>query len=268
MAKLEIVAQVRQPSFPHALDYELTKAGRELLAVAESLERWIAKSPLGPLALGSQAAKGSIKALIDGWSPNLLRALAARPLTLTELDRLISDFNYPSLERRLSAMRCAGQIEPTPSRGPGTPYRVSGWLRRSVAPLTASARWERRHTPHTTAPIGQLDVEATFLLAIPLVRLAPEVSGSCRLTVEMPYEGERRLAGIIVEVDEGRVASYATNLNGRADAWASGSAGAWLQALIESDREELEIGGDCRLAGDLVDALHSDLFGLPEPVAA
>ncbi len=40
----------------------------------------------------------------------MLRALAAGSLSLTELDRLIGALSYPSLERRLVAMRLAGLV--------------------------------------------------------------------------------------------------------------------------------------------------------------
>ena len=58
-------------------------------------------APEGPLALGSSTAKSAIKALVEGWGTNMIRALAARPLSLTELNGLISGLSYPSLERRL-----------------------------------------------------------------------------------------------------------------------------------------------------------------------
>jgi hypothetical protein len=129
-----------------------------------------------------------------------------------------------------------------------------------VAPLAAAARWERLHARETTAPIGRLDVEAAFLLAVPMVALPEELGGDCRLAVETRGGGERRMAGVRVRVEAGRVVSHVTSLEGPADAWASGSADDWLRAVIDRDRAGLEIGGDCRLAADLVDGLHDVLF--------
>jgi DNA-binding HxlR family transcriptional regulator len=260
LTDLGVLVRGRQEGFPRALDFELAGPGRDLLVVMALLRAWLARSPSGPVELGAPPAKGMIKALVEGWGSTVLRALAAKPLTLTELDRLISGLNYPSLERRLGTLHHCGQVEPLPSRGRGTPYRVTRWLRQGVAPLAAAARWERLHSPETTAPIGRIDIEAAFLLVVPLVALAPELSGDCRLTVETRGNGERQLAGIKVRVEEGRVTSHVTNLEGHADAWASGSTTDWLRAVIERDRAGLEIGGDCRLAGDLVDGLHGMLF--------
>ncbi len=260
LTELGVLIRGRQEGFPRALDYELADPGHDLLAVMRFVRAWLRQSPSGPVEVGTPAAKGMIKSLIEGWTSTVVRALAAKPLTLTELDRLISGLNYPSLERRLGTMHHCGQVEPMPSRGRGTPYTVTKWLRQGIAPLAAAARWERRHAAETTAPIARLDVEAGFLLIVPLVTLPREHSGECRLAVETPGTGERRMAGVKVGIDEGRVASRVTNLEGHADAWASGTVGDWLRALIEHDRAGLEIGGDTLLAGELVDALHGMVF--------
>jgi DNA-binding HxlR family transcriptional regulator len=257
-----VITRRRQNEFSGTLNFELTSIGRELLGVAAVLQAWLTEAPEQPLALGTTAAKGTIKALVEGWGTSMLRALAARPLTLTELDRLIAGLNYPSLERRLGAMRLAGQIKACPSPERGTPYTVTPWLRRAIAPIAAAARWERVNVPAHTAPIAKIDVEAAFLLGIPLIdRLEPDLSGACRLAVEVQGGNGDGLAGVLVSVDQGRIVSCATKHQGHADAWASGTASAWLQAVIDHDTDRLEIGGDCYLAQALIDGLHGALFG-------
>lgn len=261
LVEIGAISKQRRNHFPGVLEYELTGAGEELSFVAVSLERWLEISPSGPLSFGDNAAKAAIKALVESWSTKMLRALAARPLSLTELDRIIGDFSYPALERRLGAMRLAGQVQARPSAGRGTPYAVTEWARRGVAPLTAAARWERRHLPATTAPIGRHDAEAALLLAMPLLRLSAEVTGSCRMGVEFTNGNRQRLAGAIVEVEAGQVVSCSTQLQGHPDAWALGVPAAWLNAVIETDDSGLELGGDCRLARSLLKGLHNALFG-------
>jgi DNA-binding HxlR family transcriptional regulator len=256
-----VLTRHHQNGLPGALDYELTSSGRELLLVVDVLRTWLAEAPEESLALGAPAAKSAIKALVEGWGTSMLRALAARPLTLTELDRLIVDLSYPSLDRRLGAMRLAGQIKACPSSAPGTPYTVTDWLRRAVGPLAAAARWEGTHVPEHAAAIAQIDAEAAFLLAIPLIDdLEPELSGACRLAVEVRSGEKARLAGVLVTVVEGRIVSCATRHQGETDAWASGSASAWLRAVIEHAPDRLEMGGDCGLAHGLLDGLHGVLF--------
>jgi DNA-binding HxlR family transcriptional regulator len=261
LTQTRVVARQRQNEFPGSLDYELTPVGRELWGVATVLHAWLATNPDGPLALGSSSAKSAIKALVEGWGTNMVRALAARPLSLTELNGLISGLSYPSLERRLGAMRLAGQIERMPGPGRGTPYTVTEWLRRAIAPLGAAARWEHLHAPEQTAPIRRLDAEAAFLLATPLLSLPAELSGTCRLAVEIGGSNGDSMAGVLVGVREGGVASCVASMHGRADAWAAGSTQAWLGAVIEADTERLETGGNERLARALLDGLHGGLFG-------
>ncbi len=145
-----------------------------------------------------------MKALAEGWSTGIVRALASKPLTLTELDRLITDVTYPSLERRLEAMRIVGQIEPIPSKGRGTPYVVTDWLRRAIAPIIAAVHWEQTRLAAQTPAITRIDVEAAFMMAVPLLRLGPEYSGTSRLAVEMESANGPRLAGVMVAIKEGQ----------------------------------------------------------------
>lgn len=251
----------RQNGFPGNVEYELTDRGRQLLGVGKILARWLEEAPTGLLSLGSPAAKIAVNALLGGWSSNMLRALAARPLSLTELDSLITTFNYPALERRLSAMRFAGQVEAMPGNGRGTPYGATTWVRRAVAPLAAAAHWERPGTGGAVS-VGSRDVEAAFLLVLPLLRLSSGSSGQCRLVAEVPGNEGRKLAGAMVKVNEGAIVSCVSRLEGDASAWASGSARDWLEALISGGIDLLEIGGDCQLATELVERMQTDFSAI------
>lgn len=265
LTELGIVERTQRNDFPGNLDYELGTAGHELLPVVHIVNAWLALAPEGPVTPASSTAKSSIKALVEGWSTSIVRALAARPLSLTELDRLITSLSYPSLERRLQAMRLAGQIEACPSSGRGTPYSATEWLRRAIGPLSAAARWERKYLPGEASPIGRLDIEAAFLLTVPMVTLPSHLSGICRMAVDVQSSNGHRLAGVIVDIREGQVASCASRLQGEVDAVATGSASAWLRAVIGRDPAALEISGDSELAGELVDNLHDALFSsVPE----
>ncbi len=254
----------RRNNFPGTLVCELTAPGRELLVVLEVLRRWLEKAPEGALAVGSNEAKTAIKALAEGWSTTMLRALAAAPLSLTELDSIIKALSYPSLERRLATMRLTGLVEPRPGNGRGTPYALTEWQRLGVAPLAAAARWESRNLAGQAAPIAPLDVEAAFLLAVPRLRLPADLSGSCRIAAEIANGGARRLAGVTVAVGgDGTIESTTTNLEGSTDSWAFGPPAAWLSAVIEGELEGLELGGNRDLCRALVERLHDSLFRTP-----
>lgn len=256
-----IIERHRQQQFPGSVEFSLDRAGRELLEVVRVLELWLAEAPNGPIELGTPAAKSAIKALVEGWSSAVVRALAAKPLALTELSRLITGLSYPSLERRLAALRLAGQIQRCSGGGRGTPYAVTGWLRQSVAPLLAAAQWERRHVPERSASLKRIDAEAIFLLTAPLLDLPGHLDGTCRLAVELGSGSDgSRIAGVLLRVEGGAVVSCVSRLEGDAEAWVSGSATGWLEALIGNESGALEIGGDCDLAISLLDGLHSALF--------
>jgi DNA-binding HxlR family transcriptional regulator len=258
---LQVLERRQQSSFPGSIDYQLGPAARGLLEVAGILESWLADAPDGPIELGEPAAKSTVKALVDGWSTAIVRALSARPLTLTELNKLITGTSYPSLERRLGAMRLAGQIEARSGPSRGTPYAATAWLRRAVAPLLAAARWEREFARTEAAPLSRIDFEAAFLLSTPLLDLPDDCTGRCRLAVvSRNGEGEPSVAGAMVTVEEGRVVSCVSRLPGEASAWVAGSPAAWVPALIDHETEQLELGGACDLARTIVDELHGSLF--------
>lgn len=260
MVDLGTIAKYRRNSFPGTLEFELTKAGRDLLFVAGVLESWLMLPPTGPISIGDNAARAATNALAEGWSTAMLRALAAAPLSLTELDVIIGSLSYPSLERRLAAMRLAGQVEAHPGKGRGTPYAVTEWLRRGVAPLAAAARWERCHRAPETPKFSRLDAETTFLLTVPLLQLPTRVSGTYRLAMEATGEGGQRLAGVTVEVERGEILSCTTQLERNAGAWALGPPAAWLSAVVENDVDRLELGGDGSLARTMLTQLHRTLF--------
>jgi len=253
-----LVERRQEGAFPGSVSYALTEQGEKLVQTGDVLQRWLKAAPTGAMALGSPAAKSAVKALVDGWDVAIVRALAARPCTLTELDRLIPQVSYPSLERRLTAMRKVGLVEGQRNgNGRGTPYRAAAWLCESVAPLMAATAWERRHASAQTAAIGRLDVEAVFLLVPPLLRLPTDISGSCRVAVELRGEGANRYAGATVFLDHGGATATA-RLGGEADAWVTGTPLNWFR-WINGRHEEVEIGGDLRLALALADALRDAL---------
>jgi DNA-binding HxlR family transcriptional regulator len=243
----------------------LTRAGEEMLFVADEVEVWLARCPAGPIAPGSEEAKGAVKALGGGWSSTLMHVLANRPFTLAEVDGLIPGVSYPSLERRVSWMRTTGQIEPVETEGRGTPYVATDWLRYAIAPLGAAGRCERRHLGDEGGPITAIEVEASFLLAVPLAPLRKSARGSCMLAVQTdpqePGDERPKLAGVTVEVERGQVVSCVPEVCAEPTTWAIGTPEAWLDLVIDGRIEDLRIGGaNPQLALDLVTGIHFALF--------
>lgn len=263
LVEMEVLARHREGGFPGGVSYTLTPAGEGLLKVGDVLQRWLEEAPEGPIALGSTAAKSATKALVDGWSALIVRALAARPLALTELHRLIPQISYPTLERKLTAMRLVHLLQAEPNgSGRGTPYGVTPWLRKAVPTLAAAVAWERRYLPERMPQLGRLHVEAGFLLAAPLIELPPEVDGVCRLSVEVRKGGELDYAGVRVALKGGMPVSCVTRLDGDADAWATGSARGWFRWVNGYGDDQLEFGGYSPLAEAVAEGLRETLVPL------
>ena len=255
-----VVERRARREFPTSVDYAIAPPGEGLLQVGEVLGRWLGQSPDGPLELGSVAARNVIRPLIEGWSTNIVRVLAGRSLSLTELDRLIPRVSYPSLERRLAALRTVGLVEGHRTEGGATPYTATNWLRRAVAPLIAAMAWERQFFPESSPAIGRLDIEAAFLLAISLMDLPKGVTGRCRLAVEVQRGASPVFAGVLVCVKDGKVASCSPRLKGEVEGWVAGSPRAWLRRLDGTGDQELELGGQSALAEALVGGLQRTLI--------
>jgi DNA-binding HxlR family transcriptional regulator len=257
LSELGVVSKRPTQQMPYAVENELTPMGRELLEVAERLQVWLSQAPDGAISLESGASKGAVKALIDGWGSRMMRALAARPLSLTELDSLISDLSYPALERRLSSMRIAGLVEAQPSKGAGTPYGVTEWARRGVVPIAAASHCELVHLGPRSVPVTQIDIEAAFLLATPLVGLSEPVVGLCQLEVEPIPDLSPRPTGVQVVIEDGKVVSCVSRLEPDPPAYAVGSAVKWFSAVREGKIGELRFGGSRKIAEDVVAGLHA-----------
>lgn len=257
LEELDILARKRQNEFPATAEYAIRPAGESLLKTAALLQDWLMAAPDGPILLGSAAAKSATKALIGGWSSNIVRAVAARALSLTELNVLIPKISYPTLERKLSAMRIAKLVEPQPGAGRGTPYGATVWLRQAVVPLTSAAAWERKFAADSTPQIGRLDVEAAFLLSIPLIKLDSELSGTCRLSVEFNAGPAPVFAGVMLGIEEGRVTSCTSRLEGNAQASAAGTAMSWMRQMNGGPPGQLETSGNLALAQAVTSALRT-----------
>jgi DNA-binding HxlR family transcriptional regulator len=258
----EIGVATKRPAarMPYAVENELTPMGEEMLEVADLLAAWLADAPAGPISLEGGGARGVVKAFVDGWGSTIMRRLASQPMSLTELDRSILELSYPALERRLSSMRIAGLVAAVPASGGGTPYEVTDWARRGVAPFAAASNCERRHLRKRAAPVTPLDIEAAFILATPLVGLPRDASGACYLEVDAEPDQSREQVGVQVAVETGRVVACDRELGLEPSAVASGSASRWFSAVKEDTAGLLSFGGASQLSEALVTGLHSALL--------
>lgn len=247
---------------PGVAEHALTESGEALLIVIASLEKWLGQKPEGPLLIDGAAGKAAIKSFSESWSSTVLQGVAPGPISLSGLANKLRDVTYPSVERRLSAMRRAGQIEAQPNGANATPYVVTEWMQRCVVPLAAAVRWEQAHLPDSPQSMSRGEVDTSFLLALPLLEVEAGMAGSCRMDVRMD-DGEKGPAGASAVVVKGRIVSCTAVREDANDAWATGSQPAWAEALTSSSKRKLRFGGDQPLAKALLGDLRLLLFAPP-----
>jgi DNA-binding HxlR family transcriptional regulator len=251
----------RQRRFPRQVNYELTPDGEQMLDLAASLERWLAGAPDGRATLGTQRAKRMIDVLVAGWKASIVSTLVDRPHSLTELDRLVDTVPYPSLERRLVALREMGLVRVASTAARGTPYEVTEWLRRAAAPLLAAAAFEV--SPADDINPRPSEVRAGLLLAMPLLRLPGRSEGTLVIAIvpDQTNGKVRKPDGATLKIRGGRVAECIPKIDESAPTWALGTPGFWLDAALTGEIDRLRIGGRTpQLGADLATGVHHSLF--------
>jgi DNA-binding HxlR family transcriptional regulator len=254
----ELGALERNGSRPPAT--QLTAAGRDLLGVADALERWLSRSDFGALELPDPAARGTIGALVAGWDSTVVQALATRPRRLADLRAQIATHSYPALKRRLAKMRGASLVMNLDEGSRSPELKATPFLRHAAAPLVLAVRWERNHMPDVQRS-NTRDLETLLLLALPLVELSSRISGSCVLAVlpvrEPPDDDKPPIAKIRLAVASGRIALLPRSADHAPRTWVAGSVDAWLGAMTEGRVGSLPSrGSDLDLAADVVSGLH------------
>jgi DNA-binding HxlR family transcriptional regulator len=245
---------------------ELTEAGRGLLRVADAIEGWLSHSPFGPLVLPDPAARGTIRALVAGWDSAIVRALAERPRSLSELNSELTEQSYPTLKRRLARLRTASLVERVGNRGRSPAHAATDWLRRAVGPLIFASRWERSHAAAVAPPMTKGELEAALLLALPLVEFPKTTSGECVLAAPAsPGRGEdaeTALAAVSLVVQDGKVVACSPGAEDTPKTWVLGTPDAWLEAMADGHCEDLRLRGtDRKLVETVVTGLHGALLG-------
>ncbi|HEX3174319.1 MAG TPA: hypothetical protein VHQ43_08900 [Solirubrobacterales bacterium] len=254
--------------------FMVSPSGRELFVAVFAIEVWLDSAPGGALSLvDDDEAQAILGSFIDGWRTHVTHAVAAGPLTLAELQRVVDEpEDLEELEALVAGMRGAGLLSARPDDGEGASYAVTDWLREAVGPMVVAMRSELRQAtviaeeeevePPDDPPFSPESVEAAFLLALPLLELPAELSGVCRLVVDLPYSDEG-VAGATIHVEDGRVASCEISLDDDADAWIKGPTIAWMDAAVDGAWHKLELGGKRQLARAVVASINKRLFGGP-----
>jgi DNA-binding HxlR family transcriptional regulator len=263
LEEIHLINRERRSGIPPVAVCSLTDAGRCLLRVSRLLEAWLARAPQGPLSTGSASATTAIKALAVGWGSTLLRWLAERPRSLTELEPLVDGLGYRKLERATKDLLGAGLVERVDAEGRLSPYALTPWARDSVAVLAAAVHWERSRIPDRSTPVTALEIEAGMLMALPLLELPSDSGGTCELLMDVEGQGGERVAGAVTRIAHGRpvwCSPAPARLPEDDTAFLRGDLWAWLRAVIKGEPSRLNTGGDPALTLGLIAALRRALL--------
>jgi hypothetical protein len=85
------------------------------------------------------------------------------------------------------------------------------------------------------------------------------MTGRCRLAVELQSGSSPVFAGVLICVEDGKVISCSSRLEGEAEGWASGSATSWMRRMSGAEGD-LEIGGDAELARGIIEAIRQSVL--------
>jgi DNA-binding HxlR family transcriptional regulator len=189
----------------------------------------------------------------DKWTLLIIRDLAAGPRRFVELQRVLPGISTEQLRSRLNRMVADGMLTRQRYREvpPRVDYELTERARELMPILGELARWGYAWAWGTPRPAECVDIGAIFRLAPGLVQLSSGLRGTVELTV---HEGDdasvyQLIAGDGRVVIEERPAEHA-------DARVIGTAKAWVKAFSpDGDRSGLEITGDRKLAGELLDGL-------------
>ena len=179
----------------------------------------------------------------------------------------MTDLDAERLRKHLHEMIAAGIIEEIEGPDGTTLYGLSDHRRRSTGVLMAATRWERRYRPDESAAVGAQDAEIFLRVALPLVRLAESMSGTCAMTMALdPAPGAPRSLTVWARLRRGRVVAHSAGpLRSVPSASARGSVDDWLDALLDGAVDRLQIKGRRELVVALIQGIRDQLPGRQAP---
>jgi DNA-binding HxlR family transcriptional regulator len=190
----------------------------------------------------------------DKWTLLIVRDLAAGPRRFVELQRVLPGISTEQLRSRLNRMVADGLLTRQRYREvpPRVDYELTERSKGLLPVLGALARWGYEWTWTAPREDEHIDVGALFRL-IPGMLIPPSgARGLVELTVHLPNGTPRPYA---VRLSHGDV-TLSERAAAEADAQVVGAERDWIEALgPDAERSGLEVTGDERLAGLVLDGL-------------
>ena len=189
----------------------------------------------------------------DKWTLLIIRDLAAGPRRFVELQRVLPGISTEQLRSRLNRMVADGMLTRQRYREvpPRVDYELTERARELMPILGELARWGYAWAWGTPRQSECIDIGAIFRLAPGLLQVSAGLRGTVEMTVRDGNEDSvyQLIAGDGRVMIEERPAEHA-------DARVIGTTKAWVKAFSpDGDRGGLEITGERKLAGELLNGL-------------
>jgi DNA-binding HxlR family transcriptional regulator len=191
----------------------------------------------------------------DKWTLLIVRDLAAGPRRFVELQRVLPGISTEQLRSRLNRMVADGMLTRKRFREvpPRVDYALTERARELMPVLGELARWGYEWAWGAPRPGESIDLGAIFRLAPGLIG-APSVTGIVALSVTNA-KGDGGAAEFVVTFAEGRT-TIEECASDAPDATVSGDQAAWIRAFLpDHDRQGLQVTGDTKLVGAVLDGL-------------
>jgi DNA-binding HxlR family transcriptional regulator len=241
-----VVRHRRGREVPPRAYYTLTRAGEELLTIADRAARWEEQTRVPNQALAGASA---LRVIADARTREILRELAIAPSGPRELGRRIGPVGHAALMRRLSTLThdCLLLRRKHEDR---VVYELTDQARGLATLAILAMGWERARCAGADQPPPS-DLTGMLRLIAPLAVAAPELRGICRLQIDTPCERE---ASLCVRVEQ-RALTVLDPVPGAAAAVrAHAPLDTWLRALLAGPPSGLVAVADPTLVAGVLDA--------------
>jgi DNA-binding HxlR family transcriptional regulator len=192
----------------------------------------------------------------DKWTLLIIRDLAAGPRRFVELQRVLPGISTEQLRSRLNRMVADGMLTRQRFREvpPRVDYELTERSRELLPVLGELARWGYEWSWSSPRENELVDIGAIVRLAPGLVHPPAQLAGTVELLVSDAGREPGTLA-YVVTVARGSV-TITEHGDDDSSAHVRGSEEAWIRAIAPGgSRDDLDISGDCALAGAVLDGL-------------
>jgi DNA-binding HxlR family transcriptional regulator len=242
-----VVRHRRGREIPPRAYYTLTRAGEELLTIADRAARWEEQSRVPSQTLTGASA---LRVIADARTREILRELAITPCGPRELGRRIGPVGHAALMRRLSSLT-RDRLLLRSEHEDRVVYELTDQARGLGSLAILAMGWERARCAGADQPPPS-DLTGMLRLIAPLAVAAPELQGICRLQIDTPSERERSLC---VRVEQRALAVVAPVPAGAPGVRAHAPLDMWLRALLAGPPSGLVAVADPTLVAGVLDAL-------------